>query len=143
MTVTVELHSMFSSERHSLILLTLSSHLSRLNLSKIVYWHSWWGHIWGLHKRRQHRLARRETWIRITYYHPRRHHRYLLCSRLCSRLCSGSGSNQIWWRCESDPGFLSQNSISRRSLLSSNIVPQSFPFLFLRQYFLRHHLLLH
>src|SRR5579862_5086029 len=139
MTVQVRLRSLFSSEQHSLILLPLSSHLWSSNLSKIVYWDSWRGHIWGLHKRRQHGLPWRETWIRITYYHPRRHHRYLLYSRRCS----GSRSNLIWWRCESYPGFLSQNSISRRSLLSSNIVPQSFSFLFLRQYLLRHHLLLH
>ena len=104
----------------------------RTRLSKVVDRHRWWRHIriWHLRERRHHRLTRTIPWIRVTHYHPRwqpihRHH----------RLHRSRSDRRRHYRrsCQSQPRLLSENRIRGRSLLSSDIIPQSFHFLFLRQ----------
>jgi len=120
------LFSRWSCYPHSLSL--------RRGLSEIVDWDRRRRHIgiWHLRKRRHRGSA--TPWIRVTHHHPRSHpiHRhYRMYRRRRSRSHYRRGS-------EIQPSFLPQNSIGSCSLLSSDIIPQSFHFLFLRQNLLLH-----
>ena len=119
--------SIWSRYLHSLSL--------RRGLSEIVDWDRRRRHIriWHLRKRRHRSSA--TPWIRVTHYHPRSypiHRQYRLYRRRRSRSHYNRRGSDI------QPSLLPQNSISSRSLLSSDIIPQSFHFLFLRQNLLLH-----
>ena len=107
--------------------------MKRRGLSEIVDWDRRWRHIriWHLRKRRHRSSA--TPWIRVTHHHPLSHpiHRH-------SRMYRNRRSRSHYRRGSEIQPSLPQNSIGSCSLLSSDIMPQPFHFLFLR-----HNLLLH